>query len=119
MKHDAFVPASDLTKLWRALIEFNMIEEGDKILIGLSGGKDSMFLTAALARSKNTVPAILTCCATPWTACLPKIFPKKELEDFCRTYGLTHYSEQVNVEALWGHRGNTPCFPVPTSAGPR
>ena len=39
MKHDAFVPASDLTKLWRALIEFNMIEEGDKILIGLSGGK--------------------------------------------------------------------------------
>lgn len=109
MKHDAFVPASDLTKLWRALIEFNMIEEGDKILIGLSGGKDSMFLTAALAEIQNTVPAILTCCATPWTACLPKI-SQKELEDFCRTYGLTHYSEQVNVEALWGHRGNTPCF---------
>lgn len=77
MKHDAFVPASDLTKLWRALIEFNMIEEGDKILIGLSGGKDSMFLTAALAEIQNTVPAILTCCATPWTACLPKIFPKR------------------------------------------
>ena len=48
MKHDAFVPASDLTKLWRALIEFNMIEEGDTIAVGISGGKDSLTLLNGL-----------------------------------------------------------------------
>lgn len=110
MKHDAFVPASDLTKLWRALIEFNMIEEGDKILIGLSGGKDSMFLTAALAEIQKHSPRHFDLLCYTMDGMFAEDFPKKELEDFCRTYGLTHYSEQVNVEALWGHRGNTPCF---------
>ena len=36
------------TKLWRAIYEYELIEPGDRILIGLSGGKDSMFLTYAL-----------------------------------------------------------------------
>ena len=40
-----FVPAELLSKLWRAVIEFDMLQAGDRILIGLSGGKDSMFLT--------------------------------------------------------------------------
>ena len=119
MKHDAFVPASDLTKLWRALIEFNMIEEGDKILIGLSGGKDSMFLTAALAEIQKHSPRHFDLLCYTMDGMFAEDFPKKELEDFCRTYGLTHYSEQVNVEALWGHRATPRAFPVPTSAGPR
>ena len=53
MSQIPFIPAKYLTKIWRALIEFNMISAGDKILIGLSGGKDSMFLTAALAEVKK------------------------------------------------------------------
>ena len=38
-----FVPAALLGKLWRCIIEFEMLQEGDRVLIGLSGGKDSMF----------------------------------------------------------------------------
>lgn len=94
MKHDAFVPASDLTKLWRALIEFNMIEEGDKILIGLSGGKDSMFLTAALAEIQKHSPRHFDLLCYTMDGMFAEDFPKKELEDFCRTYGLTHYSDR-------------------------
>jgi len=58
-----FVPAQYLTKLWRALIEFQMLKAGDKLLIGLSGGKDSMFLTAALAevQKHSPVPFELAC----------------------------------------------------------
>lgn len=51
-----FVPAELLSKLWRAVIEFDMLQAGDRILIGLSGGKDSMFLTAALAEIQKYAP---------------------------------------------------------------
>jgi len=46
------------TKLWRAIYESQLIEPGDRILIGLSGGKDSMFLTYALntIRSYSDIP---------------------------------------------------------------
>lgn len=35
-------------RLYRAIIEFRMISEGDRILVGFSGGKDSAFLLYAL-----------------------------------------------------------------------
>ena len=43
----------DLQKLYsytrKAIYEYNMIEDGDKIAIGISGGKDSLTLLYALA----------------------------------------------------------------------
>ena len=58
-----FVPADDLSKLWRAIIEFDMLAPGDRILVGLSGGKDSMLLTAMLAEIKkfSPIPFDLAC----------------------------------------------------------
>lgn len=44
-------------KLNQALKEYNLIEDGDHILIGVSGGKDSLALAELLAeRSKTFVP---------------------------------------------------------------
>lgn len=43
------IPQSYFSKLMRAVVEFELIEQGDRILIGVSGGKDSIFLTYALA----------------------------------------------------------------------
>ena len=38
-KKSTFVPAKDLSKLWRAIIEFDMLQPGDRILgMNLSHG---------------------------------------------------------------------------------
>lgn len=39
-----------LARFHKAIFEYGLIEEGDKILIGLSGGKDSLFLMEMLGR---------------------------------------------------------------------
>ena len=36
----------------RAITEFELIENGDNIMIGVSGGKDSIFLAYAMAMMK-------------------------------------------------------------------
>lgn len=106
------VPNKMLGKLWRAIIEFNMISNGDKILLGLSGGKDSMYLAAALATIKRYAPVKFElACFTVDTMFTPD-FPKTELKTFCENLGLEFYHEKVNVMEVWETKnlGNTPCF---------
>ena len=46
-----------LSALRRAVNDFNMIEDGDKIVVGLSGGKDSIVLVSALKEFQRFSPA--------------------------------------------------------------
>ena len=110
MSRTPFVPADLLSKLWRAVIEFDMLQAGDKILIGLSGGKDSMFLTAALAEIQKYAPVPFELACYTVDAMFSPSFPKAELEAFCAHYGLRHYSEKVDVNSAWQNKGSTPCF---------
>lgn len=109
-----FVPAERLTKLWRAIIEFDMLKKGDKVLIGLSGGKDSMFLTVALAEIRRHAPFHFDLACFTVDAMFSRHFPAQELAEFCAAYGVAHFHEQVNVNEAWsqkkGNKGNTPCF---------
>lgn len=107
---NVFVPADDLSKLWRAIIEFDMLQPGDRILIGLSGGKDSMFLTAALAEIKKYSPIPFDLACYTVNAMFAPDFPRQQLEDFCNSYGIKHYSDDVNVMEAWQHKGSSPCF---------
>ncbi len=52
-----------LSYLRRACDDYNMIEDGDKIAVGVSGGKDSMMLLAALNALKIFYPKHFTICA--------------------------------------------------------
>ena len=47
----------------RAIQDYNMIEENDKIAIGISGGKDSLTLLYALAGLREFYPIPFTICA--------------------------------------------------------
>ncbi len=77
MSRTPFVPAELLSKLWRAVIEFDMLQAGDRILIGLSGGKDSMFLTAALAEIQKYAPVPFDLAVILLTQCSHLLFPKQ------------------------------------------
>ena len=79
MAQTPLVPAEFLTKFWRALIEFHMIEENDKILIGLSGGKDSMFMTAALAEIQRHAPVNFSLVCYTVDTMFSSNFPAEEL----------------------------------------
>lgn len=105
-----YVPAEKLSKLWRAIIEFDMLAPNDKILIGLSGGKDSMFLTAALAEIKKYSPIPFELACYTVNTMFDNNFPKEQLEEFCHHYGLKHYSDDVNVLEAWQNKGSSPCF---------
>ena len=52
-----------LSIMRRAIIDFKMIESGDKIAVGLSGGKDSLTLLKALALYKKFSPEKFELCA--------------------------------------------------------
>lgn len=110
MSRKPFVPAALLGKLWRCIIEFEMLKEGDRVLIGLSGGKDSMFLTAALAEVQQYAPFKFDLACYTVDTMFSSDFPKADLESFCAQYGLKHYSSKVDVTEAWQHRTNTPCF---------
>ena len=110
MSRKPFVPASLLGKLWRCIIEFDMLKEGDRVLIGLSGGKDSMFLTAALAEVQQYAPFKFDLACYTVDTMFSSDFSKADLESFCAQYGLTHYSSKVDVTEAWTSRTNTPCF---------
>ncbi|MCK9491042.1 MAG: tRNA 2-thiocytidine biosynthesis protein TtcA [Sulfurimonas sp.] len=45
-----------MSKLGRTNAEFNLIEEGDKILVGLSGGKDSLTMIHAMKEQQRRAP---------------------------------------------------------------
>lgn len=109
-KNKPFVPAEDLSKLWRAIIEFDMLQPGDRILVGLSGGKDSMLLTAMLAEIKKYSPIPFELACYTVNAMFAPDFPKQRLQEFCARYGLEHYSDDVDVMAAHARKGGSPCF---------
>jgi len=45
-----------MSKLGKTNAEFDLIEEGDKILVGLSGGKDSLTMIHAMAEQQRRAP---------------------------------------------------------------
>lgn len=98
----------DLSKIWRAVIEFKMLEDGDRILIGLSGGKDSMFLARALSEIKKHAPFAFDLACFTVNPMFSDVFPKREIGEFCRGLNLPCEIEDVNIPSAIKNEG--PCY---------
>ncbi len=95
----------------KAMYDYNMIEDGDKIAIGISGGKDSLALLNILVRVK-----LIT--RVNFEIIPIHIHPKQksaktnEIENYCKLLGLELIIEETNLEdILFGEdKMKNPCF---------
>lgn len=94
----------------KATMEYKLIEEGDKILIGLSGGKDSLALLHLLAeRSRIHVPRISVIAAHVEMSNIPYKSNKKFLKEFCDQRGIELFTVETGFDASTDTR-KSPCF---------
>ena len=60
-----------LSLVRRCVEDYEMIAPGDRIAVGVSGGKDSLMLLAALAKLREFYPVPMRWRPLPWTWAMP------------------------------------------------
>lgn len=105
------VPQPYSSRLWRAIIEFDMIAAGDRILVGLSGGKDSAFLTYALSCLRHVCPRPFELAAVNLDPGFTADFDTAPLADFCRSLDVPFHTIQADIAgAIAANDGKDPCY---------
>lgn len=95
----------------KALHQYNMIEDGDRILVGLSGGKDSLTLMWSLNERLSRIPIKYDLIAVYLDPGFDGGF-SGALEKYCRDQGYRYRIEHTDYGIL-GHSSRNrenPCF---------
>ena len=100
------------SKIMRALVEFDMIQDGDKILIGLSGGKDSLLLTYALSILRKRLAKNFSLVALTIDPNFDENFKinAAKLTEFCMALEIEHKVHNVDIAGAIRTQGKNPCF---------
>ena len=88
-----------LSYIRKAVDDYNMIENGDKIAVGLSGGKDSITLLMglkALQRFYDKKFDIIAISINPGF----DFFDSKFLEDFCKNLDIPYVEEKSHIKEI-------------------
>lgn len=87
-----------LARVKRAIYDFGMIQDGDRVAVGFSGGKDSVTLLHVLCQLQRSLPVRFDLAAvlveTGWPIELPV------LEDFCRSLEVPFYSVETEIAKI-------------------
>ncbi|OPX85129.1 MAG: tRNA 2-thiocytidine biosynthesis protein TtcA [Pelotomaculum sp. PtaB.Bin104] len=87
-----------LSKVKRAIYDFGMIEDGDRVVVGFSGGKDSVCLLYSLYLLSRSLPVKFDLAAvfikTGWPMDLPV------LENFCRSVNIPFYIVETEIAKI-------------------
>lgn len=99
-----------LSYVRRAVDDYNMIRENDSVVVGLSGGKDSMSLLSAMARLREFYPVKFELCA---------IFINSGFEtdtapmrEFCKSLKVRFIEEKTDIKSIVfdTKKEKNPCF---------
>lgn len=96
----------------RAILDYNMIEDGDKIAVGVSGGKDSLVLLTGLAGIRRFLGREFSLVAVT----LDMGFPNGEMDfspitEYCNSLGIEHVVRKTRIgEVVFEERKEkSPC----------
>lgn len=104
------LPKSYVKKLMRAIIEFDMIEPGDRILVGLSGGKDSAFLVYSLGILREHFPFDFKVGAVTIDLGFTEDFDSAPFEEFCKRLNIPFFMEKTKIaEIAFSPKQPNPC----------
>ena len=105
----------DLHRIYKltgaAIGDYSMIRDGDSILVGVSGGKDSMLLLHVLSRLRARAPVRFSLHAATFDPGFPG-FGTEETARFCKNLGVPHHIIRLNVRKVIERTGssNRPCI---------
>lgn len=106
--NDFALPQVIFSKIFRAVVEFELIEDGDNILIGISGGKDSLLLTYALACLKHRTKKNFSLAALTINPKFGDDFGEKlsRVKSFCNELEIPHEVREIDIAGLIREQGN-------------
>lgn len=90
-----------LRKVGEAIARFKMIRDGDRVAVGLSGGKDSLTLLEALVRLRDRAPIDFSVCA--FTVEQGKFLaPIEPVGEYVKSRGIewTYYRDAASMDLL-------------------
>ena len=88
-----------LSYVRRACTQYNMIEEGDLIAVGVSGGKDSLALLLALNEMRRFYPVHYDIIALTVDMGLPGM-DFSGIEELCRRIGVRFHLEKTQISEI-------------------
>ena len=97
-------------KVGYSLGKYKLVEPDDKIMIGVSGGKDSLFLLEALADRKKHLPFSFTMIACHINVIeIGYKLKKNFLENLCQQNDIPYYYDEISVD-LSANQKKATCF---------
>ncbi len=98
INQNAKISKKIMSKVGKTNAEFQLIKEGDSILVGLSGGKDSLTLVHVLKEQQRRAPFTFEFIAVSVTYGMGEDY--SALAHHCKLYGIKHEIYETNVYDL-------------------